>query len=108
LQVFASTAVTCLRADDILARYGGEEFVLLIPRCTRAQLSECCERVRQAFEQVSIPELAQLQLSLSVGMTIIERGDDMDRALHRADQALYRAKHQGRNCCHGTWDYADA
>jgi len=43
-----------------------------------------------------------------VGMTLIERGDDMDRALQRADQALYRAKHHGRNRCHGAWDYVDA
>jgi diguanylate cyclase (GGDEF)-like protein len=108
LQAFAVTAGQCLRSDDILARYGGEEFVLLIPRCTRAQLVDCCERVRLAFKEVVIPELPGLELSLSVGMTVIERGDDMDRALQRADQALYRAKHHGRNCCHGAWDYADA
>ena len=108
LQVFAATASQCLRSDDVLARYGGEEFVLLIPRCTRAQLIDCCERVREAFAQVVIPELPGLELSLSVGMTLIERGDDMDRALHRADQALYRAKHHGRNRCHDAWDHVDA
>ena len=108
LQAFAASANSCLRSDDILARYGGEEFVLLIPRCTRSQLIECCERVRVAFEQVVIPELPGLSLSLSIGMALIERGDDMDRALHRADQALYSAKHHGRNCCHGAWDYVDA
>jgi diguanylate cyclase (GGDEF)-like protein len=108
LQVFAATASDCLRSDDILARYGGEEFVLLIPRCTRAQLIECCERVREAFANVTIPDLPGLELSLSVGMTLIERDDDMDRALQRADHALYRAKHHGRNCCHGAWDYVDA
>lgn len=108
LQQFALTAGKCLRADDILARYGGEEFVLLIPRCTRAQLIDCCERVRQAFEQVSMPELPGLELSLSVGMTLIERGDDLDRALQRADQALYSAKRLGRNRCYGDWDHANA
>lgn len=108
LQVFASTAGETLRADDILARYGGEEFVLLIPRCTRAQLIDCCERIRLEFAQVSLPELPGLELSLSVGMTLIERDDHMDRALQRADQALYGAKRQGRNRCHGAWDYADA
>ena len=108
LQEFATTASQCLRPDDVLARYGGEEFVLLIPRCTRAQLTDCCERVRQVFEQVQIAEWPGLTLSLSVGMTLIERGDDMDRALQRADQALYRAKHHGRNRCHGAWDYVDA
>ncbi len=108
LQVFGKTAAQCLRADDILARYGGEEFVLLIPRCTRAQLVDCCERIRLAFTHVTLPEFPELDLSLSIGMVIIERGDRMDRALQRADQSLYRAKHQGRNRCHGAWDYADA
>jgi diguanylate cyclase len=108
LQVFAATASQCLRSDDVLARYGGEEFVLLIPRATRAQLVDCCERVRVAFEQVAIPGLPGLELSLSIGMTLIERGEDLDRALQRADQSLYRAKHLGRNRCHGAWDYVDA
>lgn len=108
LQVFAKTAANCLRSDDILARYGGEEFVLLIPRCTREQLIDCCERVRHAFEHVTLVDLPGLELSLSVGMTLIERSDTLDYALHRADQALYRAKHQGRNCCHGAWDHVDA
>lgn len=108
LQIFAKTAGACLRADDVLARYGGEEFVLLIPRSTRAQLVDCCERVREAFEAVSLPDSPELELSLSVGMTVIERGDNLDRALHHADQALYRAKHHGRNRCHGAWDHADA
>jgi diguanylate cyclase (GGDEF)-like protein len=108
LQLFASIASNCLRPDDVLARYGGEEFVLLIPRCTRAQLVECSERIRRAFEQVDIVEMPGIELSLSIGMTVIERGDDLDRALQRADQALYRAKHHGRNRCCGAWEYADA
>lgn len=108
LQAFAASAIKCLREDDILARYGGEEFVLLIPRCTRAQLFDCCERIRQTFEQVQVAGLMQLDLSLSVGMTLLETGDDMDRALQRADQALYRAKHNGRNRCSGAWEHADA
>jgi diguanylate cyclase (GGDEF)-like protein len=108
LQAFAASAIKCLREDDILARYGGEEFVLLVPRCTRAQLLDCCERIRRMFEQVQVAGLAQLDLSLSVGMTLLETGDDMDKALQRADQALYSAKHGGRNRCTGAWEHADA
>jgi diguanylate cyclase (GGDEF)-like protein len=108
LQQFAAAASECLRSDDVLARYGGEEFVLLIPRCTRAQLVDCCERIRQAFAHVSMESLPGIELSLSIGMTLLERGDDLDRALQRADQALYRAKHNGRNRCCGAWEYADA
>jgi diguanylate cyclase (GGDEF)-like protein len=108
LQAFAACAIQCLREDDILARYGGEEFVLLIPRCTRAQLFDCCERIRHAFQHVDVPGVAPSSLSLSVGMTLLETGDDMDKALQRADQALYCAKHNGRNQCSGAWEHADA
>jgi PleD family two-component response regulator len=41
-------------------------------------------------------------------MTMLVPGDDLDDALHRADQALYRAKHEGRNRCAAAWDMADA
>ncbi len=108
LQAFAASATDCLRENDILARYGGEEFVLLMPRCTRAQLLECCERIRQTFQTVQVPDLSQMDLSLSIGMTLLETGDDMDKALQRADLALYRAKHGGRNRCSGAWEHADA
>jgi GGDEF domain-containing protein len=82
--------------------------VLLIPRCTRAQLFDCCERIRHAFQHVDVPGVAPSSLSLSVGMTLLETGDDMDKALQRADQALYCAKHNGRNQCSGAWEHADA
>ena len=47
-------------------------------------------------------------LSLSVGMTLLTLGDDLDDALHRADQALYRAKRDGRNRCAAAWENVDA
>jgi len=108
LQIFATVAGACLREGDILARYGGEEFVLLIPRCTHAQLTDCCERLREAFFNVELAGLSLPDLSLSVGMTLLEMGDDLDDALQRADQALYRAKRNGRNRCAAAWEHADA
>jgi len=110
LQTFARVASSCLRNTDVLARYGGEEFVLLMPDCTEAQLAACCERVRHAFS-LSQPPAVGLRvdaLSLSVGMTLLGAGDDLDDALHRADQALYCAKRSGRNRCLGAWETIDA
>jgi diguanylate cyclase (GGDEF)-like protein len=108
LQAFAASTLECLGRSDILARYGGEEFVLLVPRCTHQQLFEHCEHIRHTFKHLKIAGLSELDLSLSVGMTLLETGDDMDKALQRADLALYRAKHEGRNRCIGAWEYADA
>ena len=108
LQTFATVTQGSLRESDILARYGGEEFVMLIPRCSQQQLSECCERVRQVFAEVELEGLLDVELSLSVGMTLLHWGDDLDTALQRADQALYQAKRDGRNRCVAGWEQVNA
>ena len=108
LQAFASVATACLRDGDVLARYGGEEFVVLLPDCDAERLTACCERLRIAFTDVEMVGLNVRNLSLSAGMTLLELGDDLDDALQRADQALYRAKRDGRNRCAAAWENADA
>lgn len=105
LQTFASVANSCLRDGDILARYGGEEFVLLLPSTDAEQFRACCERLREAFANAQ-PLDVKLQpghLSLSVGLTLLNAGDDLDESLQRADEALYRAKNNGRNRCESSW-----
>jgi diguanylate cyclase (GGDEF)-like protein len=108
LQAFAGVASACLREGDVLARYGGEEFVVLLPDCDAESLTSCCERLRIAFTDVELIGLNVRNLSLSAGMTLLELGDDLDDALQRADQALYRAKRDGRNRCAAAWENVDA
>jgi diguanylate cyclase (GGDEF)-like protein len=108
LQAFAGVATACLRDGDVLARYGGEEFVVLVPDCDAERLTACCERLRIAFTDVELIGLNVAHLSLSAGMTLLELGDDLDDALQRADQALYRAKRDGRNRCAAAWENVDA
>lgn len=108
LQTFATLAQACLREGDVLARYGGEEFVLLLPNVNLDQISICCERLREAFAAAEPLGLSLGGLSLSIGMTRLQHGDDLDHALQRADQALYRAKHNGRNRCEASWEPSDA
>jgi GGDEF domain-containing protein len=81
---------------------------MLLPACDPARLTACCERLRLAFTEVQLTELRVGSLSLSVGMTMLEMGDDLDSALQRADQALYRAKRDGRNRCAAAWENVDA
>jgi diguanylate cyclase (GGDEF)-like protein len=109
LQTFAAVARSCVREGDVLARYGGEEFALLLPDCDVDQLSSCCERLRLAFsaaEPVGVEPVSGL--SLSVGMVLLRAEDGLKDSLQRADDALYRAKNGGRNCCVAAWESSDA
>ncbi|SHM02528.1 GGDEF domain-containing protein [Phytopseudomonas punonensis] len=108
LQAFAGVASACLRDGDVIARYGGEEFVLLIPDTDAVSFQACCERLRVAFSECQPVNVKVPNLSLSVGMTLVSMYDDLDEALHRADQALYQAKRSGRNRSASTWELADA
>ena len=108
LQTFAAVARACLRDGDILARYGGEEFVLLLPDTSIDQFSACCERLREAFAAAEPVGVHVKGISLSAGMTLLHHNDELDDALQRADQALYRAKRDGRNRCAAAWQASDA
>lgn len=110
LQAFAEVAAQCLNETAVLARYGGEEFVLLLPDCTAEQLQQCCEALRLAYAACRPAAVGEkvLPLRLSAGMTLLTEGDDLDAALHRADQALYRAKRSGRDRCLAAWETVDA
>ncbi len=108
LQTFAAVARACLRDGDVVARYGGEEFVLLLPNTDADQFTACCERLREAFSRAEPLGLQVSNLSVSIGLTLLSADDDLDEALHRADQALYQAKRNGRNRCAATWEDVDA
>ncbi|MDX1298489.1 MAG: GGDEF domain-containing protein [Pseudomonas sp.] len=108
LQTFAGVARACLREGDVLARYGGEEFVLLLPNTEAGQFSACCERLREAFNRAEPLGVNVQGLSVSIGMTLLNVGDDLDEALQRADQALYQAKREGRDRCAATWEAVSA
>ena len=88
------------RCDDLLARFGGEEFVLLLPQTDTEQALNYAERVRQAVAEQPIETSADhyLNLTVSIGVAAIElSNDNIESALNRADEALYEAKHNGRN-----------
>lgn len=86
----------CLRRLDGCKcfRYGGEEFALLLPGKSLADAMAFAERVRREIE--STP-LAGLAITASWGIAQWHSGDTSSSVLERADRALYRAKHAGRN-----------
>ena len=87
-----------LRPADIVTRNGGEEFVVLARVQDETELLHIAERIRQAIAGQPVQlEQGELQQTISLGCTLLSYSENSQGALRRADQALYRAKHGGRN-----------
>lgn len=88
-----------LRPYDALGRYGGEEFLVILPGTDMATLRVVGERLRARLEErvrIGPPTLLE-PVTASFGITVGQEGDGLESLLHRADQAMYRAKGMGRN-----------
>lgn len=99
LQNLALWGQESLRSCDIFARMGGEEFAILLPETGLNQAVEVAERLRQTVAEHPLQTFAgNLVLTVSIGVSQVEAGDlTVEAILVRADQALYAAKHGGRN-----------
>jgi len=101
-QVAATVAETAKRPRDIVARYGGEELVVLLADTELAGARHLAEKVRHSVAQAAIAHEASEVvpwITVSVGVASVVPRDDLERTalVDDADQALYRAKQQGRN-----------
>ncbi|GAA5217998.1 GGDEF domain-containing protein [Corallincola platygyrae] len=100
LKQIARELRVALPDETILARFGGEEFVVLLPNAALKSTMEQCEKMRTSIEQYRFSELElSAPLTVSIGATLFCSGDNLDSALRRADQSLYKAKEAGRNKC---------
>lgn len=87
-----------LRSTDFIARFGGEEFVILFPSTSADEAFRATEKLRLAIADSPFNFKGErVEVSISFGVTEITTEDDVDSLFTRADQALYRAKQQGRN-----------
>jgi two-component system cell cycle response regulator len=100
LRVTTRRMSSLLRSYDNIGRYGGEEFVIVLPGCDRESAAAFAERLRLCIgeEKMDIPEgMIPLTISLGVATSSREKRYDIDSLIQAADQALYRAKENGRN-----------
>lgn len=98
LRHFARTAREALREIDVLARWGGEEFLLMMPATTAEQALTGLERLRQRLAEVPSPDaLPGVRITCSAGVALHEAPATIEQTIDRADQALYRAKAEGRD-----------
>ena len=99
LQGVVRRALESFRQSDQIARFGGEEFAAILPETGLASALEVAERLRQHLaERPIIAAGTPIFCTISIGVAELNADDpSMDSLLHRADQALYRAKQGGRN-----------
>lgn len=95
---FGDIAKRSLRTEDLVGRYGGEEFCALLPGAAMPMAVEIAERLRQAVSERPLAGLPRA-VTVSIGATACnaDTGGSLDAAIARADEALYRAKREGRN-----------
>ncbi len=101
LREFANRVSHNVRGIDLACRFGGEEFVVVMPDTDMTFAYMVAERLRQSVAdipfKISVPP-GQITVTISIGITSSEgTGDTAEALLRRADQALYRAKRDGRN-----------
>jgi len=101
LRDFSLRIKRSIRGIDLACRCGGEEFIIVMPETDMAVAASVAERLRRriATEPFAISEgTRRIPVTLSIGIaTLRERDDTPAGLLKRADQALYRAKRDGRN-----------
>jgi two-component system cell cycle response regulator len=88
-----------VRAIDIIGRFGGDEFVICLPDTGAEQSKQVAERICKALEQLQLKANAKQPISftVSIGVSNLGANDSFDDLYVAADQALYKAKHSGRN-----------
>ena len=100
LQMAARIMRKSLRPSDMLARYGGEEFIVLLPCTPAAQAKAVADRLRKAVAGCKISAEQGVDLpsvTISVGVSPLAENETVEQAIEAADEALYLAKHNGRN-----------
>ena len=88
----------CLRSGDLAARMGGDELLVLLDGVQDlANAAGIAETIRRCIAEPIDTSAGPLQMSLSIGVTLMDPGESTDAVISRADVAMYKAKQQGRD-----------
>ncbi len=102
LKAVAEVFRSIVRGEDIVCRYGGEEFTIILPDIGEDIANQRAEAIRKSVEKLRVPlkteDYAQVEVTVSIGVAFYPAdGTSSDALLRMADEALYRAKREGRN-----------
>ncbi len=100
LRVVGELFFDTIEETDIPCRYGGEEFVVIMPNTALQNAQEKAEELRKRVEELHFvtPKGVITQVTASIGVTKYIEGEAASQFFMRADEALYKAKENGRNC----------
>jgi len=94
--IFVSKLIqSCIRDNDAIIRLGGEEFVLVFRDTDLKGALEAAEKIRRIIDETPHPITGHQ--SISIGLAQLKEGESLQACLKRADDAMYMAKHKGRN-----------
>lgn len=98
LRAYAGLMLDTFRQSDLVCRYGGEEFAFLFPESALVETAKLAERFRALCADLDIRLANGRMVRVTMSMGLADASDcPIEVALKRADEALYEAKHQGRN-----------
>ncbi len=99
LQDFAARCLNSVRDGDLVGRYGGEEIIILLPETDRELAMRVAERLASAVSEKPFKTLEnEIFVTVSIGVSEMDKNTPhLETLIARADQALYIAKHKGRN-----------
>ena len=87
----------CIRNYDDAIRYGGEEFLVVLYRANIEEAKKVAERIREMFSKIEYEEVPGLKVTVSIGIAQGINGENLWDIIKKADQALYKAKKNGKN-----------
>ena len=105
LHQLAGVIKNSLRGTDIVGRIGGEEFAVVLPETSLDQTVELTERLLSTIRNIKIEAQTTFNITASIGVaTVPPTVSELESVLKEADDALYKAKAEGRDrCCGALW-----
>lgn len=100
LSAIANCLSSGIRREDLVCRYGGEEILVMLPEATLEATCQRAEQLREYVSRLNVQYQGRVleQISISIGAGVFpDHGQTPEAIIHSVDQALYRAKNNGRN-----------